>query len=73
MAHRDQEWHGNTAPLFEDASARGRVGCLITRAVLGEEQYELYRVHFGDVSPCELWPATRQASRSAATGTYRRY
>ena len=61
----DQEWRGlfarlheepaplssSAAPLFEDASARSRVGLLITKAVLGEEQYQLYRLYCGDLSP----------------------
>jgi hypothetical protein len=61
----DQEWRGllarlheepeplpsSAAPLFEDASARSRVGLLITKAVLGEEQYRLYRLYCGDLSP----------------------
>ena len=61
----DDEWRGlfarlqeapeplpsGTAPLFEDASARGRVGALITKAMLGEEQYRLYRLYCGDPSP----------------------
>ena len=36
----------NVAPLFGEASAFSRVGCLITRALVGEERYELYRVHW---------------------------
>jgi hypothetical protein len=61
----DQEWRGlfaqlqedlgplpsEAAPLFNDASARGRVGTLITRAVLGNEQYQLYRLYCGDPTP----------------------
>jgi len=39
------------APLFDDASARGRVGALITRAVLGNEQYQLYRLYCGEPTP----------------------
>jgi hypothetical protein len=42
---------GSTPPLFEDAPARNRVGLLITRAILGDEQYELYRLYCGDPSP----------------------
>ena len=42
---------GSAASLFEDASARGRVGLLITRAVLGEQQYELYRLYCGNLAP----------------------
>jgi hypothetical protein len=38
----------NTAALFGEAYGHGGVGCLITRALLGEEQYELYRLHCGD-------------------------
>ncbi len=61
----DQEWRGlfarlqeepellpsSAAPLFDDASARGRVGLVITRAVLGEQQYQLYRLYCGDPTP----------------------
>ena len=60
----DKEWRGlferlhhapeplpsSAASLFEDPSARSRVGLLITRAVLGEQQYELYRLYCGDPS-----------------------
>jgi hypothetical protein len=35
-------------PGFDDASARNRVGVLITKAVLGENLYELYRLYCGD-------------------------
>ena len=42
---------GSAAPLFEDPTARSRVGLLITRAVLGEQQYQLYRLYCGDPSP----------------------
>jgi len=41
----------SAASLFDEASARGRVGLVITRAVLGEQQYELYRLYCGDPSP----------------------
>ena len=41
---------GSAAALFGDASASGRVGLLITRAVLGERQYQLYRLYCGDPS-----------------------
>jgi hypothetical protein len=61
----DKEWRGllarlneepeplpsSSAPLFDDAPARNRVGLVITRAVLGDEQYELYRLYCGDPSP----------------------
>jgi hypothetical protein len=61
----DQEWHGlfallheepkplpgSAAPLFDDASARGRVGQLITRAVFGDEQYRQYRLYCGEPMP----------------------
>jgi hypothetical protein len=61
----NQEWRGlfarlheepaplpsGAAPLFDDASARNRVGVLITRAVIGEEQYRLYRLYCGDLMP----------------------
>ncbi len=60
----DQEWSGLFAQLqgepeplplgaaspFDDAPSRGRVGLLITRAVLGEEQYELHRLYCGEPS-----------------------
>ena len=87
QSNKDQEVHGFArlreepeplssnvaAPLFKDASACSRVGCLITRAVLGEEQHELYRVHYGDqirsASLCQFRPE----SQSAATGAHRLY
>ena len=61
-SREDQEWRGlfarlgdepeplpsSAAPLFEDASARSRVGQVITKAILGEEQYRLYRLYCGD-------------------------
>jgi hypothetical protein len=60
----DQEWRGlfaqldeepgplpSSAPLFDDASARGRVGLVITRAMLGDEQYRLYRLYCGELTP----------------------
>jgi hypothetical protein len=61
----DKEWRGlfarlheepeplpsSAAPLFEEASARNRVGLLITKAVFGEQQYQLYRIYCGDPSP----------------------
>ena len=62
----DQEWRGlfarlheepepvpdSAASLFDDdASARNRVGLLITRAVIGDEQYRLYRLYCGNVMP----------------------
>jgi hypothetical protein len=37
-----------TAPAFDDASARNRVGVVITKAVLGDNLYELYRLYCGD-------------------------
>ena len=37
-----------TSPGFDDASARNRVGVLITKAVLGQNLYELYRLYCGD-------------------------
>ena len=63
-SQEDQEWRGlfarlheapeplpsSAAPLFEDASARSRVGLLITKAVFGEEQYQLYRLYCGEPS-----------------------
>jgi hypothetical protein len=64
-SREDQEWRGlfarlheepeplpsSAAPLFEDASARSRVGLLITKAILGDEQYRLYRIYCGDPAP----------------------
>jgi hypothetical protein len=64
-SREDQEWRGlfarlheepellpsSAAPLFEDASARSRVGLLITKAILGDEQCELYRIYCGDPAP----------------------
>jgi hypothetical protein len=41
----------SAAPLFEDASARSRVGLLITKAVLGEHQCQLYRIYCGEAVP----------------------
>lgn len=41
---------GSAVSLFGDPSARSRVGLLITRAVLGEQQYQLYRLYCGDPS-----------------------
>jgi hypothetical protein len=60
----DKEWRGlfarlneepepqpsGAAPLYDEASARNRVGLVITRAVIGEDQYELYRLYCGDPS-----------------------
>ena len=37
-----------TAPAFDDAPARNRVGMLITKAVLGGNLYELYRLYCGE-------------------------
>ena len=64
-SREDQEWRGlfarlqeepeplpsSAAPLFDDVSARSRVGLLITKAVLGEQQYQLYRIYCGDPVP----------------------
>jgi hypothetical protein len=60
----EQEWRGlidrlhdgkvpqssveGPAPMFDDASARNRVGTVITRAVLGEQRYDLYRLYCGE-------------------------
>jgi len=41
----------SAAHLFEDASARSRVGLLITQAVFGEQQLRLYRIYCGDPAP----------------------
>ena len=64
-SREDQEWRGmfvrlheepeplpsSAAPLFEEASARSRVGLMITQAVLGEQQCKLYRIYRGDPVP----------------------
>ncbi len=64
-SREEQEWRGlfarlheepeplpsSATPLFEEASARSRVGLLITKAVLGDEQYRLYRIYCGDPVP----------------------
>ena len=64
-SEEDQEWRGlfarlreepeplsdSAAPLFEDASARSRVGLVITKAVLGEQQLRLHRIYCGEPSP----------------------
>jgi hypothetical protein len=64
-SREDQEWRGlfaqlqeesepladNAAPLFEEASARSRVGLVITRAIMGDEQYRQYRLYCGDLTP----------------------
>ena len=61
----DREWRGlfarlheepeplpsSAAPLFDDTSARNRVGLVITRAIMGEEQYRLYQLYCGDSMP----------------------
>jgi hypothetical protein len=39
------------APFYEEATARNRVGLLITKAVLGDEVYELYRINCGEPTP----------------------
>lgn len=63
--NEDQEWRGlfarlqeepeplpdSPAPLFDDASARNRVGLVITRALLGDEQYRLYQLYCGNLIP----------------------
>jgi len=36
------------APMFDEVSARNRVGLVITKAVLGDELYQLYRLYCGD-------------------------
>ena len=49
--HRGQEpqlQHDDPAPMFDDTSARNRVGVVITKAVLGDERYELYRLYCGE-------------------------
>ena len=38
----------STAPAFDEASARNRVGLVITKAVLGADSYELYRLYCGN-------------------------
>ena len=61
----DQEWRGvfarlqeepeplpsSATTLFDDASARNRVGLVITRAVFGEEQYRMYELYCGNLMP----------------------
>jgi hypothetical protein len=37
--------------MFEDPTARQRVGDFITRAVLGELRYRLYRLYCGNSTP----------------------
>jgi hypothetical protein len=49
--HEEPELPGGAATMFEDPSARGRVGLLITKAVLGNELYQLYRLYCGDRMP----------------------
>jgi hypothetical protein len=46
-----EELPNGIAPLFDDPSARKRVGDVITKAVLGEPLYNLYRLYCGDPSP----------------------
>ncbi len=38
------------ATAFDDQRARQRVGAVITKAVLGEPMYRLYRLYCGDPS-----------------------
>ena len=49
--HEEPQLPGGAENMFEDPSARGRVGLLITKAVLGNEFYQLYRVYCGDRMP----------------------
>jgi hypothetical protein len=61
----EQEWRGlierlqagtepqspeGTTPIFDEAAARKRVGSVITKAVLGDHLYQLYRIYCGDPS-----------------------
>jgi len=41
----------DVAPSFDEPTARNRVGLVITRAVLGEPLYRLYRLYLGDPPP----------------------
>jgi hypothetical protein len=64
-SNQDQEWRGlfarlqeepeplpdGATPLFDEASARNRVGLVITRAILGDEQYRLYQLYCGNLTP----------------------
>ncbi len=34
--------------MFDDTSARNRVGVVITKAVFGDERYQLYRLYCGE-------------------------
>jgi hypothetical protein len=38
------------ASMFDEPSARKRVGDFITKAVLGEAAYEVYRLYYGNTS-----------------------
>ena len=49
--HEEPELPGGVASMFEDPSARGRVGLLITKAVLGDELFQLYRLYCGNAMP----------------------
>jgi hypothetical protein len=42
------EQQDGVAPMFDEATARQRVGVLITKAMLGESLYERYRLNCGD-------------------------
>ena len=46
--HEEPQLPGGAENMFEDPSARGRVGLLITKAVLGDQLYQLYRLYCGD-------------------------
>ena len=47
--HNGQEPELQAGPTpFDDVSARNRVGVVITKAVLGDEHYRLYRLYCGE-------------------------
>jgi hypothetical protein len=49
--HEEPELPGGAATIFEDPAARSRVGLLITKAVLGDELFQLYRLYCGNAMP----------------------
>lgn len=49
LQEEPEPWPSSAAPLFDDASARNRVGLLITRAIIGDEQYRQYQLYCGNV------------------------
>ena len=42
---------GDVAPMFDDPTTRQRVGVLITKAMLGEPQWQRYKLYCGDAPP----------------------